>query len=85
VLAADEQASVVFGKLSDSMQRYHADDITAAKSAATRQRRLDKATALFRAGKQRRRRPLIRQNRTSAGRWAMSRADTDHPVRHNTG
>jgi hypothetical protein len=34
------------------MQRYHAGDITAAKSADTRQRRTDKATALFRAGKQ---------------------------------
>jgi len=32
-LAADEQASVFFGKLSNSMQRYHIDNITAAKSA----------------------------------------------------
>jgi len=30
-LAADEQASVVFGKLSNSMQRYHVDNIAAAK------------------------------------------------------
>ncbi len=52
-LAADEQASVFFGKLSNSMQRYHAGNITAAKSADTRQRRIDKAIALFRAGKQR--------------------------------
>ena len=52
-LAADEQASAFFGKLSNSMQRYHADNITAAKSADTRQRRIDKAIALFRAGKQR--------------------------------
>ena len=52
-LAADEQASVFFGKLSNSMQRYHAGTITAAKSADTRQRRIDKAIALFRAGKQR--------------------------------
>jgi len=51
--AADEQASVPFGKLSNSMQRYHVDNITAAKSADTRQRRIDKAIALFRAGKQR--------------------------------
>jgi len=35
------------------MQRYHIDNITAAKSAGTRQRRIDKAIALFRAGKQR--------------------------------
>ena len=52
-LAADEQASVSFSKLSNSMQRYHIDNITAAKSADTRQRRVDKAIALFRAGKQR--------------------------------
>jgi bacteriocin resistance YdeI/OmpD-like protein/uncharacterized protein DUF1905 len=52
-LAADEQASAFFGKLSNSMQRYHVDNITAAKNADTRQRRIDKAIALFRAGKQR--------------------------------
>ncbi|HLJ99678.1 MAG TPA: YdeI/OmpD-associated family protein [Streptosporangiaceae bacterium] len=52
-LAADEQASAFFGKLSNSMQRYHADSITAAKSADTRQRRIEKAITLFRAGKQR--------------------------------
>ena len=52
-LAADEQASVFFGKLSNSMQRYHVGSITAAKTAETRQRRIDKAITLFRAGKQR--------------------------------
>jgi uncharacterized protein YdeI (YjbR/CyaY-like superfamily) len=52
-LAADEEASAFFGELSNSMQRYHIDNITAAKSADTRQRRIDKALALFRAGKQR--------------------------------
>jgi hypothetical protein len=52
-LAADDQASAFFGKLSNSMQRYHVDNITAAKSADTRQRRIDKAISLFRAGKQR--------------------------------
>jgi hypothetical protein len=52
-LAADEQAGVFFGKLSNSLQRYHIDNITAAKSAETRQRRIDKALALFRDGKQR--------------------------------
>ena len=52
-LAADERASVFFGQLSNSMQRYHIDNVTAAKSADTRQRRIDKALALFRAGKQR--------------------------------
>ena len=34
-LAADEQASAFFGRLSDSMQRYHADTIAAARSAGT--------------------------------------------------
>ena len=52
-LAADEQASTFFGKLANSMQRYHVDNITAAKSVDTRQRRIDKAIALFHAGQQR--------------------------------
>jgi hypothetical protein len=52
-LAADEQARTFFGKLSNSMQRYHIDNINAAKSADTRQRRIDKAVALFRDGRQR--------------------------------
>ena len=52
-LAADEQAGAFFGTLSNSLQRYHADAIAAAKSAETRQRRIDKAIGLFRAGKQR--------------------------------
>jgi Bacteriocin-protection, YdeI or OmpD-Associated/Domain of unknown function (DUF1905) len=52
-LAADEQAGAFFGELSNSLQRYHIDNIVAAKSADTRQRRIDKALALFRDGKQR--------------------------------
>jgi Bacteriocin-protection, YdeI or OmpD-Associated/Domain of unknown function (DUF1905) len=52
-LAADERARAFFGKLSNSMQRYHVDNINAAKSADTRQRRIDKAIALFLDGKQR--------------------------------
>ena len=52
-LASDEQASAFVGTLSNSMQRYHIDNITAAKSADTRQRRIDKAITLFCAGKQR--------------------------------
>ncbi len=52
-LAADERAKTFFGKLSNSMQRYHIDTINAAKSADTRQRRIDKAIALFLDGKQR--------------------------------
>jgi hypothetical protein len=51
-LEADERASAFFGKLSYSMQRYYVGNITAAKSA-DRQRRIDKAIALFRTGKQR--------------------------------
>jgi uncharacterized protein YdeI (YjbR/CyaY-like superfamily) len=52
-LAADEQAGAFFGKLSNSMQRYHVDNIDGAKSADTRQRRIDKAITLFLDGKQR--------------------------------
>jgi hypothetical protein len=52
-LAADERARAFFGTLSNSMQRYHVDNINAAKSAATRQRRIDKAIALFLDGKPR--------------------------------
>lgn len=52
-LAVDEQAKAFFGKLSNSMQRYHIDNINAAKSQETRQRRIDKAIALFLDGKQR--------------------------------
>ncbi len=52
-LAADERAGAFFAALSNSMQRYHAGNITAAKSADTRQRRIVKAIALFRDGKQR--------------------------------
>lgn len=52
-LAADERARAFFEKLSNSMQRYHVDNITAAKSADTREGRIDKAIALFRDGKQR--------------------------------
>jgi uncharacterized protein YdeI (YjbR/CyaY-like superfamily) len=52
-LAADEPAGAFFGTLSNSLQRYHVDLITSAKSQDTRQRRIDKAIGLFRDGKQR--------------------------------
>ncbi|MGY1601643.1 YdeI/OmpD-associated family protein [Geodermatophilus sp. SYSU D00815] len=52
-LAADEQAGAFFAKLSNSLQRYHVDNVNAAKTAETRQRRIDKAVALFLAGKKR--------------------------------
>jgi hypothetical protein len=42
-----------FEKLSNSLQRYHVTTIDGAKTADTRQRRIDKAVALFRDGKQR--------------------------------
>ena len=52
-LAADERARAFFERLSNSMQRYHVDNIIAAKSADTRQRRINKVIALFLDGKQR--------------------------------
>jgi len=52
-LAADERARAFFEKLSNSMQRYHVDTIHTAKSADTRQRRIEKAIAVFLEGKQR--------------------------------
>ncbi|MEV1328558.1 YdeI/OmpD-associated family protein [Micromonospora costi] len=52
-LAADERAGAFFEKLSNSVQRYHVDNINAAKSAETRQRRIEKAVSLFLQGKQR--------------------------------
>ena len=47
------RALAFFGKLSNSMQRYHVDQVNAAKSADTRQRRIKAAVALFLDGKQR--------------------------------
>ena len=52
-LAADETAGAFFAGLSNSLQRYHCDQITGAKTAETRQRRIDKALTLFREGRQR--------------------------------
>ena len=53
--AMDEHppAREFFDQLSNSMQRYHVDNLNAAKSPDTRQRRIDKSVALFLAGKQR--------------------------------
>jgi len=42
-----------FDALPNSLQRFHVDNIAAAKSPETRQRRIDKAIGLFRQGKQR--------------------------------
>jgi hypothetical protein len=52
-LAAEPEAEAFFRSLSNSLQRYHIDNINGAKSADTRQRRIDKAISLFLDGKQR--------------------------------
>jgi hypothetical protein len=52
-LSADAAAGAFFAKLSNSLRRYHIDNINAAKTAETRQRRIDKAVSLFRQGKPR--------------------------------
>jgi hypothetical protein len=52
-LASNDPAAAFFTKLSNSMQRYHIDNVNAAKSAETRQRRIEKAVSLLRDGKQR--------------------------------
>ena len=48
-----EPARQFFDRLSNSMQRYHVENINAARAPETRQRRIDKSVALFLAGKQR--------------------------------
>ena len=52
-LDAQDPARQFFDKLSNSVQRYHVDNINDAKAPETRQRRIDKAVALFVEGKQR--------------------------------
>ena len=52
-LAADEQAGSFFAGLSNSLQRYHVEQVTGAKTPETRSRRIEKALALFREGKKR--------------------------------
>jgi hypothetical protein len=52
-LAAQPKAKTFFEGLSNSLQRYHVDNVVGAKTADTRQRRIDKAIELFLAGKQR--------------------------------
>jgi len=52
-LSADPDAGAFFAVLSNSLQRYHVDNITEAKTAETRQRRIEKAVSLFREGKKR--------------------------------
>ena len=52
-LDAEEPARRFFDELSNSMQRYHVDNINAAKAPEPRRRRMDKAVGLFLEGKQR--------------------------------
>jgi antitoxin component of MazEF toxin-antitoxin module len=52
-LVAKPSTKAFFEKLSNSFQRYHIDNINGAKTPETRQRRIEKAIALFREGKQR--------------------------------
>ena len=52
-LAAKPATSAFFANLSNSLQRYHIDNVNGAKTPETRQRRIDKSVSLFREGKQR--------------------------------
>ena len=52
-LAAAPEAAAFFARLSNSLQRYHVENINNAKAAETRQRRIDKAITLFREGRKR--------------------------------
>ena len=52
-LRLDPDAGAFFATLSNSLQRYHADNIAQAKTAETRQRRIERALALFRDHKKR--------------------------------
>jgi hypothetical protein len=46
-LQANPTAQAFFERLSNSLQRYHVDNINGAKTDETRKRRIDKAIALF--------------------------------------
>ena len=52
-LDGDEAARRFFDDLPNSLQRYHVDNVNAAKSPQTRQRRINKAVTLFLEGKRR--------------------------------
>src|SRR3954452_10065248 len=52
-LAADREAAAFFARLSNSLQRYHVDNVNGAQAAETRRRRIEKAVALFREGRKR--------------------------------
>ena len=50
---ADAQVRGFFDGLSNSLQRYHVDQINGARAADTRARRIDRAVELFRGWKAR--------------------------------
>ncbi len=52
-LADEPGMAEFFSKLSNSLQRYHVDNINGAKTPETRQRRIEKVLVLFRQGKRR--------------------------------
>jgi Bacteriocin-protection, YdeI or OmpD-Associated/Domain of unknown function (DUF1905) len=52
-LTKQKTALAFFAGLSNSLQRYHVDNINNAKTPDTRQRRIEKAITLFLAGQQR--------------------------------
>ena len=52
-LDADGAARRTYDGLSNSLKRYHVDQVTGAKSDETRRRRIDKSIATLRAGKPR--------------------------------
>ena len=52
-LNANKAARTFFSTVSNSLQRYHIDNINGAKTPETRQRRIDKSVSLFLEGKQR--------------------------------
>jgi antitoxin component of MazEF toxin-antitoxin module len=52
-LSAEPSTKGFFETLSNSLQRFHVGNINGAKTAETRQRRIEKAISQFREGKQR--------------------------------
>ena len=52
-LHANKAAQAFFDTVSNGVQRFHVDQINGAKTAETRQRRIDKAIAMFVAGRKR--------------------------------
>jgi uncharacterized protein YdeI (YjbR/CyaY-like superfamily) len=52
-LAAQRGTRAFFDGLANSLQRFHIDNVNGAKTDETRRRRIEKAVALFKAGKKR--------------------------------